>query len=113
MVREWGMSEALGKMAWGPRGPVFLGEELIHTRDYSDETARVIDEEVARILAEQSARAQRVLEDHRPALEALAAGLAARETLDGAEVNAIIEAADRDGHAGLAAPAPIVAARRA
>ena len=34
MVREWGMSDVIGKMAWGSQGPVFLGEDLIHTREY-------------------------------------------------------------------------------
>ena len=93
MVREWGMSDAIGKMAWGPRGPVFLGEELIHTREYSDETARVIDEEVSRILGEQSARAARILESNRVALDAVAEALAVRESLEGAEVEQLIAAA--------------------
>ena len=56
MVREWGMSDRIGPMAWGSQGAVFLGEDLMHTRDYSDETARVIDEEVERILREQEDR---------------------------------------------------------
>ena len=56
MVREWGMSDRIGPMAWGSQGQVFLGEDLMHTRDYSDETARVIDEEVERILREQEDR---------------------------------------------------------
>jgi len=95
MVREWGMSEAIGMMAWGARGPVFLGEELIHTRDYSDDTARVIDEEISRILGAQADRARQVLEQHRGELDAVAVALAARETLDGPEVKAIIEAVHR------------------
>src|SRR5207302_585777 len=57
MVREWGMSDRIGPMAWGSQGMVFLGEDLMHTRDYSDETSRVIDEEVERILREQEERA--------------------------------------------------------
>ena len=56
MVREWGMSDRIGPMAWGSQGAVFLGEDLVHTRDYSDETARVIDEEVERILRSQEDR---------------------------------------------------------
>ncbi len=56
MVREWGMSSRIGPMAWGSQGQVFLGEDLMHTRDYSDETARVIDEEVEKILREQEER---------------------------------------------------------
>ena len=95
MVREWGMSDAIGMMAWGPRGPVFLGEELIHTRDYSDETARLIDEEVSRILGEQFERARHVLVEHRGALDALAAALVAEETMEGPSIRAVVEEAER------------------
>jgi cell division protease FtsH len=91
MVREWGMSDALGKMAWGPRGPVFLGEELMHTRDYSDQTARVIDEEVSRILNEQAMHALQTLSEHRAALDALASALATKESLDGIAVAQIVD----------------------
>ena len=59
MVREFGMSERIGPMAWGQEGQVFLGEDLMHAaRDYSDVTSRVIDEEVERILREQEATGQ-------------------------------------------------------
>src|SRR5438067_9346114 len=70
MVREFGMSERIGPMAWGTEGAVFLGEDLMHSRDYSDVTSRVIDEEVERILREQEARAMRLLEQHKAGLEA-------------------------------------------
>lgn len=93
MVREWGMSERIGPMAWGSQGAVFLGEDLVHTRDYSDDTARVIDEEVEQILRTQEERARKTLRDHRAGLDALAVALAERETLDGAEVAGIIDAA--------------------
>src|SRR5207244_10286375 len=66
MVREWGMSSRIGPMAWGSQGMVFLGEDLMHTRDYSDDTARVIDEEVEQILREQEERGRRVLRQHPP-----------------------------------------------
>ena len=59
MVREWGMSDRIGPMAWGSQGAVFLGEDLMHTRDYSDETARVIDEEVERILRDEENRTRK------------------------------------------------------
>ena len=65
MVREWGMSDRIGPMAWGSEGAVFLGEDLVHTRDYSDETARVIDEEVERILRDEENRARTTLSEHR------------------------------------------------
>src|SRR2546430_12053685 len=66
MVREWGMSDRIGPMAWGSQGAVFLGEDLVHTRDYSDETARVIDEEVERILRDEEDRTRTTLREHRP-----------------------------------------------
>src|SRR5271170_758672 len=69
MVREWGMSERVGPMAWGAQGMVFLGEDLMHSRDYSEDTSRLVDEEVARILREQEARARETLEQHRAGLE--------------------------------------------
>ncbi len=50
MVREWGMSDKIGPMAWGSQGQVFLGEDLMHTRDYSEHTSQVIDDEVELIL---------------------------------------------------------------
>jgi cell division protease FtsH len=92
MVREWGMSDRLGHVAWGRAGPVFLGEELIHTRDYSDHTAHVIDEEVTRILDQQAARATTELRRHEAQLHALATALLEHETLDGAEIMAIVAA---------------------
>jgi cell division protease FtsH len=93
MVREWGMSERVGPMAWGSQGTVFLGEDLMHTRDYSEDTSRVVDEEIARILRDQEERAQEILELHRSGLEAVAKSLLERETIDGAEVAKIIDTA--------------------
>jgi len=93
MVREWGMSSRIGPMAWGSQGAVFLGEDLMHTRDYSDDTARVIDEEVERILREQEERGRRVLRQHRRGLDAVAAALLEHETIDGAEVARLVDEA--------------------
>ena len=94
MVREWGMSERLGHLAWGSQAQVFLGEDLIHTRDYSDETARLIDEETERILDTQAARARQTLEAHRLTLDAVAAALLAHETLDGDELANLVATAE-------------------
>jgi cell division protease FtsH len=91
MVREWGMSERIGPMAWGAQGPVFLGEDLVHTRDYSDDTARVIDEEVEHILRQEESRARRILRLHRRGLEGVARALLEHETLDGDEVSRIVD----------------------
>ena len=90
MVREWGMSERVGPMAWGSEGAVFLGEDLMHTKDYSDVTSRVIDEEVERILREQETRAYRLLKEHSKGLEAVAQALLNKETIDGAEVGRLV-----------------------
>ncbi len=91
MVREWGMSDRIGPMAWGSQGAVFLGEDLVHTRDYSDETARVIDEEVERILRSQEERTLNMLTQYRPGLEAVAKALLEHETLDGLEVERLVD----------------------
>ncbi len=93
MVREWGMSGELGPMAWGSQGMVFLGEDLMHTRDYSEDTSRVIDAEVAKILREQEERALDVLTRHRSGLEAVAGALLSQETVDGASVGSLVDEA--------------------
>jgi cell division protease FtsH len=90
MVREWGMSGRIGPMAWGSQGQVFLGEDLMHTRDYSDETARVIDEEVEKILREQEDRCRVVLGENRHGLDLVARALMEHETIDGDEVQRLI-----------------------
>jgi cell division protease FtsH len=116
MVREWGMSDRIGPMAWGSQGMVFLGEDLMQTRDYSDETARVIDEEVERILREQENRCRELLTEYRKGLDLVARSLLEHETVDGNEVKRLIElsrspATDAPSDAvqlpaGVAPPAP-------
>jgi cell division protease FtsH len=91
MVREFGMSDRIGPMAWGSQGAVFLGEDLMHSRDYSDETARVIDEEVERILRDEEDRCRKVLTEYRDGLDAIAHALLERETLDGGEVATLVD----------------------
>ncbi len=93
MVREWGMSTRVGPMAWGSQGQVFLGEDLMHTRDYSDETARVIDEEVESILREMEDRCRETLQEHRMGLDLVARALLEHESIDGAEVLRLVELA--------------------
>ncbi len=94
MVREWGMSDTIGPMAWETQQHVFLGEDLMGgARDYSDETARLIDAEVAGLLREQETRAMAKLREHRKALELIAEALLERETIDGNEVTQLIQQA--------------------
>ena len=102
MVREWGMSERIGPMAWGSQGHVFLGEDLMgNARDYSDETARVIDEEVEKILRDCEAQCEKLLVEHRNGLDFVARGLLEHETLDGAEVRRLVGLAS-----GAVSPTP-------
>jgi cell division protease FtsH len=93
MVREWGMSSRVGPMAWGSQGQVFLGEDLMHTRDYSDDTARVIDEEVERILREAQENCRTALTENRHGLDLVARALLEHETIDGTEVTRLLELA--------------------
>tara|TARA_Y100000590_G_scaffold143486_1_gene164939 strand:+ start:3077 stop:4882 length:1806 start_codon:yes stop_codon:yes gene_type:complete len=97
MVREWGMSDRVGPMAWGSQGQVFLGDDLMHTRDYSDDTARVIDEEVQRILTDQEDRCRKLLTDHRNALDLIARSLLEHETINGDEVGRLVKVAAAPG----------------
>ena len=81
-------------MAWGSNNQVFLGEDLMHTRDYSDHTSKVIDDEIERILREQESRAIEVLTLHRRGLESLTRALLEHETIDGAEAARLIDEAN-------------------
>ena len=92
MVREWGMSDSIGPMAWSGQQQVFLGEDLMTSgREYSDDTAKKIDDEVARILREQEERARTTLLKHRRGLDLVAESLLEHETIDGATVARLIQ----------------------
>lgn len=91
MVTEWGMSDRIGPLAWGSSGQVFLGEDLMSTREYSDDTARIIDEEVERILREQEDRARELLLSHRRGLDLIATSLLDDETITGNQVRDLID----------------------
>ncbi|MGA8725738.1 MAG: ATP-dependent zinc metalloprotease FtsH [Acidimicrobiales bacterium] len=93
MVREWGMSDRVGPMAWGSQGQVFLGEDLMHTRDYSEHTSQIIDDEVELILRAQEQRALETLSRHRGGLDAVARGLLDEETIDGETVGNLVDQA--------------------
>jgi cell division protease FtsH len=93
MVREWGMSEVVGPMAWGGQNQVFLGEDLMQSREYSDELGLRIDEETAIILRAQEQRARELLELHRDGLEAVTKALLEHETIDGALVGKLVDEA--------------------
>ena len=92
MVREWGMSEAVGPMAWNSQQQVFLGEDLMTSgREYSDDTAKLVDGEIARILRAQETRAREVLTKHRRGLDLVAQRLLEEETIDGPAVLRLVQ----------------------
>ena len=104
MVREWGMSDRVGPMAWSSHNQVFLGEDLMSTRDYSDETARVIDEEVQRILTDQEDRCRVLLTERRHALDLIARALLEHETISGDDVNRLLGLSTDTGPGDAAPP---------
>jgi cell division protease FtsH len=90
MVREFGMSPALGPVGFASGSPMYLGNEEVRSRPYAEATQRVIDEEVATLLREAEQRATLTLTNHRHALDRLAELLLERETIDGAAVADIL-----------------------
>ena len=91
MVTEWGMSEKVGPIHLSSRDEhVFLGREMANGREFSDQTARVIDEETKRIVTENYRRARQILKDNIDKLKALSDALFEKETLDGADIDQLI-----------------------
>lgn len=90
MVTEWGMSD-LGFISLGSEGePLFLGREIAQHKDFSDETAAKIDEQIQKILSTCMSEATAILTQHRDQLDTLAKALVARETLDDSEVRSLL-----------------------
>lgn len=106
MVCEWGMSDVLGPVAFSNRHEeVFLGREIVQPREYSEETARLIDAEVRRIVTEAMERAEQLLRENLDALHRIANALLERETLTGEEIDLLLRGeplpatpASRNGH---------------
>ncbi len=91
MVCEWGMSEHLGPLTFGRKEEaIFLGREIAQHRDYSEDTARMIDKEVRDIVERNYDRAKVLLTEKLDVLHNLAKALLDQEVLDGAEVDSIV-----------------------
>jgi cell division protease FtsH len=104
MVCKWGMSDKLGPVTFGRREEqIFLGREIAQHRDYSEETARLIDEEVRKIVEHAEQTAYDILTSHRAELDQLAKALLEKEVLDG---NAIDEIIGRIGPKDISTPEP-------
>jgi cell division protease FtsH len=92
MVCEWGMSEKLGPMTYGKKEEeIFLGRDFTQRVDYSDTTAVQIDGEVRRLILETYERAKLLLRRHLEVLHKMAEALLERESLDGAEIDEIMQ----------------------
>ncbi|MBI4965108.1 MAG: ATP-dependent metallopeptidase FtsH/Yme1/Tma family protein [Desulfomonile tiedjei] len=92
MVCEWGMSEEMGPLMFGQKEEqIFLGKEFARHRDYSEQTAISIDSEVRRIVTENYNQAKRIIEENKETVARIAEALLERETLDAAEIEALIE----------------------
>jgi cell division protease FtsH len=90
MVREFGMSPALGPVGFASGSPLYLGGEEVRSRPYAEATQRVVDEEVARLLREAEGRARGLLAGHRDQLDRLTELLLERETIDGTDVDQVL-----------------------
>ena len=91
MVCSWGMSEVLGPLSYGERdNEIFLGKDLVHHKNFSEETSRQIDAEVRKIVEAAYRRARSILENEREVLESVAKALLERETITGEDIDRLI-----------------------
>lgn len=92
MVMHWGMSEKLGNVLYGESQEyVFLGRDMMRTKDYSERIAQEIDAEVKRIIDDGYNTAKEMITSHRDKLELIAKALLEYETLDGKQVEDIVK----------------------
>ncbi|MCX5705195.1 MAG: ATP-dependent zinc metalloprotease FtsH [Candidatus Omnitrophica bacterium] len=91
MVTQFGMSKILGHITLGKReGLVFLGRDIVEQRNYSEDTARIIDEEVKKIIEESYAKAKEILRQNNDKLKMLSNALLEKEVMDGEAVKQLI-----------------------
>ncbi len=92
MVTQYGMTERLGAIKLGDsQGEPFLGRDMGHSRDYSEDVAAIVDEETKKLLATAHQEAFDILEENRDVLDALVLALMEKETLDKEQVAAVFE----------------------
>jgi len=92
MVCQWGMSDKIGPVYYKQgEEHVFLGHDLGRPRDHSEHTAELIDEEVRRLICAMEARAEKLLQENRDKLDALAEALLEHETLDAAAIDRVLD----------------------
>jgi cell division protease FtsH len=92
MVTEWGMSEKLGPLTFGKKDEhIFLGKEIARHKDYSEKTAIDIDEETKKIVIEAYDTSKKLVTENLDLLEALAKSLLEKETMEGSEIDTVIQ----------------------
>tara|TARA_B110000438_G_scaffold132381_1_gene128427 strand:- start:265 stop:2274 length:2010 start_codon:yes stop_codon:yes gene_type:complete len=92
MVTEWGMSDLLGPMTFGKQNEeIFLGREIQSQRDYSEETARMIDEEISKNIRNAQERSQDILNENQELLHSMAKALLKHETIDAKDINKLLD----------------------
>ena len=92
MVCEWGMSESIGTLSIGETGEeVFIGREWVQNKNFSEETARLVDAEVKRIVEEAHTRCRKLLEENADALHRIANALLERETITGDDLDLLMD----------------------
>ncbi|MCX5860606.1 MAG: ATP-dependent zinc metalloprotease FtsH [Desulfomonile sp.] len=92
MVCAWGMSDLMGPLTFGQKEEqIFLGKEFARHRDYSEQTAKDIDREIRTLVTEHYEKAKKIIDENKGTVESIAEALLERETLDAAEINALIE----------------------
>jgi cell division protease FtsH len=100
MVCEWGMAESLGPVTYGQEEePIFLGKEIARHKDYSEETAQRIDQEIKRILDTARTTAETIIAKNKTKVEKLSDALLTRETLSDDEVRVLLDLPPREGAA--------------
>ncbi|MFH1778562.1 MAG: ATP-dependent zinc metalloprotease FtsH [Candidatus Omnitrophota bacterium] len=101
MVTEFGMSDKLGHLTFGRKQEqIFLGRDIFEERNYSDQTALIIDQEVKRIIDECYARAKEMLSNNKDKLKTLAQTLLEKEVLDVKEVRQLLGLPDESSSSG-------------
>lgn len=115
MVCEWGMSDVVGPMTIGEQGEeVFIGRDWGHARNYSEDTARIVDAEIKKLVETARENCHKLLQENINLLHALAKALLDRETITGDDIDLLVKGEplppfDADGSAAKqepAAPAP-------
>ncbi len=111
MVCDYGMSDKLGPLSFGQGDhEVFLGKDFSQRRDFSEDTARVIDAEVHLIVMRNYERAKQIILEHRDRLSLIAEALLVRETLDGNDVEILMKGGTLPPPKGPALPLPTATA---